>query len=471
MFGIDEDLFDEEDNEDENGREIRNGIPTPKATTPEAGEQPLNEETPETLRRRAMAAEERVAMLERAFEEYKEAVRSKFLEDRVQTPGLLDSDSESVDGNTALTPTTAVPDNPDGEEDYYFASYSGMWIHETMLKDRVRTEAYRDFMYLNKGVFQDKIVLDIGCGSGILSCFAAKAGARLVIGVDNSSIIEKARANVWENGLQDTVKLVKGKAEEVDLRQVLIDAGIPVPDNGSTQIVDIIVSEWMGYFLLFEGMLDSVLVGRDKWLKPSGVIVPSKANIQLGLLSCEEYMNDKLHYWNDVYGFKMSVFKDLVLKDGQVEVFEASEVINKDPAILHDINILSTTIGNLDFESDFELESKADGKVHGFVGWFDCIFDDTPFQNVESEASKHYQLHPVVMSTDPMNTPTHWKQTGFLFKQSIDVKEGDVIKGHFVCRKSLANPRELDVVVKYRHVPKGSDEAASKVCEQSWCIC
>jgi len=34
--------------------------------------------------------------------------------------------------------------------------------------------------------------------------------------------------------------------------------------------VDIIVSEWMGYFLLYESMLDTVLVARDKWLKPNG---------------------------------------------------------------------------------------------------------------------------------------------------------------------------------------------------------
>ena len=34
--------------------------------------------------------------------------------------------------------------------------------------------------------------------------------------------------------------------------------------------VDIIISEWMGYFLLFESMLDSVLFARAKYLKPDG---------------------------------------------------------------------------------------------------------------------------------------------------------------------------------------------------------
>jgi len=77
-----------------------------------------------------------------------------------------------------------------------------------MLKDTVRTDAYRDFIYENKQVFKDKIVLDVGCGTGILSMFCAKAGAKMVIAVDNSDIIDKARENVFENGLADTVKYV-----------------------------------------------------------------------------------------------------------------------------------------------------------------------------------------------------------------------------------------------------------------------
>lgn len=39
-------------------------------------------------------------------------------------------------------------------------------IHETMLKDHVRTDAYRDFVYKNKHLFAGKVVLDIGCGTG-----------------------------------------------------------------------------------------------------------------------------------------------------------------------------------------------------------------------------------------------------------------------------------------------------------------
>ena len=81
-------------------------------------------------------------------------------------------------------------------------------IHETMLKDTARTDAYRDFIYSNKQAFKDKVVLDVGCGTAILSMMCAKAGAKRVLAVDNSEIIHKARANVFLNGLQDTVTWV-----------------------------------------------------------------------------------------------------------------------------------------------------------------------------------------------------------------------------------------------------------------------
>jgi enolase len=66
-----------------------------------------------------------------------------------------------------------------------------------------------------------------------------------------SNIIHQARVIVNDNNLSDKITLIQGKMEEVVL---------PVDK------VDIIISEWMGYFLLYESMLDTVLVARDKYL-------------------------------------------------------------------------------------------------------------------------------------------------------------------------------------------------------------
>lgn len=147
-------------------------------------------------------------------------------------------------------------------KDNYFYSYSHYSIHEEMLKDHVRTETYMHAILQNPDLFEDKIVLDVGCGTGILSIFAARAGAKHVYGIDAAEIASsvpstQARLIVAENRLQDRVTIIHGKVEEVQL---------PVDK------VDIIVSEWMGYFLLYEGMLDTVLCARDKWLAPGGIV-------------------------------------------------------------------------------------------------------------------------------------------------------------------------------------------------------
>jgi len=61
-------------------------------------------------------------------------------------------------------------------------------IHEEMLKDTVRTGSYRAAIVNNGHLFKGKTVLDVGCGTGILSMFAAKAGASHVVGVSATSL-------------------------------------------------------------------------------------------------------------------------------------------------------------------------------------------------------------------------------------------------------------------------------------------
>jgi type I protein arginine methyltransferase len=108
----------------------------------------------------------------------------------------------------------------------------------------------------------------------------ARAGAAKVYAIECSSIVEQARAIIADNGFSDRIEVIQGKMEEINL---------PV------EYVDIIISEWMGYFLLYESMLDTVLYARDKYLRPqTGIMLPDKAVLYLCGIEDEEYRREKV---------------------------------------------------------------------------------------------------------------------------------------------------------------------------------
>ena len=62
----------------------------------------------------------------------------------------------------------------------------------------------------NTHLFKDKVVLDVGCGTGILSMFCARAGARHVYAVDMSDIAQQARQIVEDNGFNEKITVIQG---------------------------------------------------------------------------------------------------------------------------------------------------------------------------------------------------------------------------------------------------------------------
>ncbi|XP_058944390.2 protein arginine N-methyltransferase 3 isoform X1 [Pocillopora verrucosa] len=322
------------------------------------------------------------------------------------------------------------------EDDPYFSSYAHFGIHEEMLKDTTRTESYRDFILNNPTIFKDKIVLDVGCGTGILSMFAAKAGATRVIGIDQSEIIYQAMDIVRENGLENVITLLKGKAEEVAL---------PVDK------VDVIISEWMGYFLLFESMLDTVLFARDKWLKPTGCVYPDRCTLCLAALGNSGKVEKKLSFWDDVYGFKMSCMKKSVCSEPSVETADPGDEISSRCKV-KELDITSCKLSDLQFHSAFSVKISKDGYCLAFIAYFDIFFE----KNCDKKVN---------FSTSPSDSTTHWKQTVFYLEKPISVTQGQVLEGFLSCTKSVKDPRSLDIKIEV------SDEKTQKqLCCQSYLL-
>lgn len=309
-----------------------------------------------------------------------------------------------------------------------------------MLKDQVRTDAYRDFIYENKNLFAGKTVLDIGCGTGILSMFCAKAGAAQVIAVDKSDIIVKAQENIFNNGLADKITCLRGAIEDVKL---------PVDK------VDVIVSEWMGYCLLYEAMLPSVLYARDRYLREGGLMIPSSGTIWMAPIEDSQYIAEHITFWRDVYGFNMKAMQEGIYDDVRVEVMPAAAVCGTASPISV-LDLYKVKPEELVFTSQWnsQLTRGVDG-LDGFLIWFDNFFSNSTTNYMPADDATPETWKPkngdIAFTTGPFKKDTHWRQGALLMpsSESGELPAEAKLAGSVTFAAHESNPRALKLTVSW----------------------
>ncbi|KAJ9181710.1 hypothetical protein P3X46_005777 [Hevea brasiliensis] len=327
----------------------------------------------------------------------------------------------AMDDDSMCEPDVSFVDGDDDKTsaDYYFDSYSHFGIHEEMLKDVVRTKTYQNVINQNKFLFKNKVVLDVGAGTGILSLFCAKAGAAHVYAVECSDMADMAKEIVESNGFSEIVTVLKGKVEEIEL---------PVAN------VDIIISEWMGYFLLYENMLNTVLYARDKWLVSDGILLPDKASLYLTAIEDADYKEDKIEFWNNVYGFNMSCIKKQAIMEPLVDTVDQNQIVTN-CQLLKTMDISKMVSGDASFTVPFKLVADRDDYIHALVAYFDVSFTN---------------CHKLMgFSTGPRSRATHWKQTVLYLEDVLTICEGEVLTGNMTVAPNKKNPRDIDIMIKY----------------------
>jgi SAM-dependent methyltransferase len=175
--------------------------------------------------------------------------------------------------------------------------YAELEVHRTMICDRVRTEGFR--RAIEAVVRPGDVVLDVGAGSGILSMFAARAGAARVYAVERTTVAVLARDLVAANGLTEIIEVIHGDVLDVEL---------PEP-------VDVIVSEWLGGFGIDEGMLAPVIAARDRWLKPGGTMIPQSVTAWAGLVRDRQLDETVAFLRGNPYGLTLDRLVELTVNE------------------------------------------------------------------------------------------------------------------------------------------------------------
>ncbi|XP_073038806.1 probable protein arginine N-methyltransferase 3 [Primulina eburnea] len=304
----------------------------------------------------------------------------------------------------------------------YFGAYSSYGIHREMISDKARTDTYRQAILENPSLLRNAVVMDVGCGTGILSLFAAQAGASKVIAVEASEKMAAVATQVAkDNGfLLTRSKIIKNGVIEVvsGMVEELYNA-----DHIQPHSVDVLLSEWMGYCLLYESMLSSVLFARDQWLKPGGALLPDTATMFVAGFGRG---GTSLPFWENVYGFNMSCIGQEIVEDASrfpiIDIIDSSNIITT-TEVLQTFDLVTMQTKDMDFTAEVELDTKLVAPApsintecskleitwcYGVVLWFETGF-----------TKRFCREKPTVLSTSPCDPSTHWSQTILTFREPI----------------------------------------------------
>jgi len=304
----------------------------------------------------------------------------------------------------------------------YFQFYGYMSQQQNMMQDYIRTSTYQRAMLDNLADFQNKVVLDVGAGSGILSFFAIQAGARKVYAIEASSMAQHCQTLVENNRLRDDIVVIAGKIEEID---------VPEP-------IDVIISEPMGYMLFNERMLETFLHAK-KWLKPNGKMYPTQGDLHIAPFTDETlYMEQcsKANFWYQpaFHSVDLTSLREAAVQEyfrqPIVDTFDIRICLARSQK--YSVNFQTaheSDLYNIDIPVSFVIMQA--GTIHGLAFWFDVAF-------FGSQTT-------VWLSTAPTQPLTHWYQVRCLLQTPIFVKQGQRVVGKVILKSNKRQSYDVEI--------------------------
>ncbi|NXH11493.1 ANM8 methyltransferase, partial [Bucco capensis] len=327
--------------------------------------------------------------------------------------------------------------------DYYFDSYAHFGIHEVRLICLSSEEdspitfttilmcSLSYWLFISLPLAHYAFPPRIGSSGEVPKLSATSLGTCAQKAIECSSISDYSEKIIKANHLDNIITIFKGKVEEVEL---------PV------EKVDIIISEWMGYCLFYESMLNTVIFARDKWLKPGGLMFPDRAALYVVAIEDRQYKDFKIHWWENVYGFDMTCIRDVAMKEPLVDIVDPKQVVTN-ACLIKEVDIYTVKTEELAFTSAFCLQIQRNDYIHALVTYFNIEFTKC-----------HKKMG---FSTAPDAPYTHWKQTVFYLEDYLTVRRGEEIYGTISMKPNEKNVRDLDFTVDL--------DFKGQLCEMSLC--
>ena len=282
------------------------------------------------------------------------------------------------------------------------SGFGSVLSHFSMLKDALRVLSYRSAIERQA---RDKVVVEIGCGTGILSLFAARAGARRVIAIEDSKIAEVAARMFAVNDSAGVVDLRVANSRNVDLDEP----------------ADLIIHEILGVDPFEENLLPALEDARRRLLRPGGRFLPYRLEVCcLGVelkepLPEERYLAEAREFAG-LYGLDFTPFLK-TLEEAETPPSRRMWIGDKtrfEPRILSE----ESRLFDLDFAGDdldlagwsasLQLQILHEGTLGGVVLFFRAHLDEQ-----------------IVLTTSPLTPLTHWGWDVRAFSRRVAVAPGD----------------------------------------------
>jgi len=207
-------------------------------------------------------------------------------------------------------------------------------------------------------------VAEIGCGPGVFSLLACRAGARRVFAIESEDSIHFARQLAAANGFTDRIEFFQSDSRKTEL-----------PER-----VNVIVSDIRGVLPLYDHVIPSLEDARQRFLGPGGIMIPQRDTLKAAVIEADEYYSRLTSPWRkSVPGVDLSPLVLPILNQSYSSSFKSDQLLTQ----AQNWGLLGYTVGAATrVSAELDFHAAREGTAHGVCLWFETkLFEEIGFSS------------------------------------------------------------------------------------------